>query len=83
MIEENNSNEPQNTAFLVAAVMCSAFYEVYHKADNHYVVWCKRELMAIDAYFIAESIDWHPYPYFTNTKFPFDDITDAVRRHYT
>lgn len=77
------SNEVTNPASCQTAVMCSAFYEVYHRADNNYVVWCKRELMAIDLFIFPDGVDWQPYPYFQKTKFPFNEIESAVRRHYT
>lgn len=63
------------------SVMGSTFYDVFHKNDNHYVIWCKRELMAIDAYVYPDGVEWHPYPYFQNTKFPFGKIEKSIRRY--
>ena len=82
-MEKKISNEVETGNLQQGAVMCSAFYEVYHRVDNNYVVWCKRELMAIDLFIFPDSVDWQPYPYFQKTKFPFDEIEEAVRRHYT
>jgi hypothetical protein len=39
--------------------------------------------MAIDLFIFPDGVDWQPYPYFQKTKFPFDEIEVAVRRHYT
>ncbi len=83
MNTDKTSLEAETQPSCLGAVMCSAFYEVYHKADNHYVVWCKMELMAIDLFIFPDGVDWQPYPYFQKTKFPFDEIEQAVRRHYT
>ena len=52
----DNTIEPQHDA--KPPVICSAFYEVYHRADNNYVVWCKRELIAIDLFTFPDGVGW-------------------------
>ena len=39
MIEEKNTNEPQNPAFLVGAVMCR-FFKVHYRLKSGSCKWC-------------------------------------------
>jgi len=56
------------------------YYELYHKKDGLFVVWCKRELVSIDVYSNGDEIDYYPFPYFEDTEFPFEQITKRIKQ---
>ena len=74
------SIEKQKPAPRQSAVMCSAFYEVYHRADNNYVVWCKRELMAIDLFIFPDVIRESLMAWIVNLTYIFKRLNSLLMK---
>lgn len=64
-------------------IISTPFYEVYHRSNNNYVIWCKRELITIETFVYNDEVEYKPYPYFAENdpQFNLNQIEEVIRQH--